>query len=202
MKRFDEKIGMRTTKESKEDVAQKRVRKVITVLLLLSLAGCQKAWHGQDGRPGDVYLSLNWEVAEPSYIDAGTGDIPPLFNWGQYYETFPGRYALYYEGRVWTEMGWGTYAWEVDYQMYEIPGEAGGWYYNGQDGPDNYFMIECSPYGPYIENSYKSAEGNPTYEVLEKSDDKITLIQKGDGLELLITYKKMEVKNDITLNDE
>ena len=202
MKRFDKKIGIRTKKESEKKVAQKRVQKVIVVLLILSLAGCQKAWIGNDGRPGDAFLSLNWDVAEPEYIDAGTGDIPPVFYWGQNYKTFPGKYFLYYEGRVWTGMGWGTYAWEVEYQIYEVAGEPGGWYYNGQDGPDNYFMIECSPYGPYIESSYKKAEVDSKYEVLEKSAEEIKVKQTGDGMELMITYKKVKVKYEITLNEE
>ncbi len=201
MKRFDKKIGIRTKKESEEDVARKRVQKLIAVLLILSLAGCQKAWYGHEGNPGDVYLSLNWDVAEPEYLDAGSGDIPTIFYWGQNYKTYPGKYFLYYEGRVWTGMGWGAYAWEVEYQIFEIAGEPGGWYYNGQDGPDNYFMIECSPYGPYIENSYKNTEMDSKYEVLEQSDSEITVIQKGDGIKLIITYRQVEVENKITLNE-
>jgi len=202
MKRFDKKIGIRTKKESEEKVAQKRVQKVISVLLILSLAGCQKAWHGQDGRPGDAFLSLNWSVAEPIYIDAGTGDIPPMFYWGQNYKTYPGKYYLYYEGRVWTGMAWGSYAWEVEYHIYEVAGEPGGWYYHGQDGPDNYFMIECSPYGPYIESSYKDAEIDSKYELMEMSDNEITLKHTGDGMEMMITYKKVEVKNEVTIIEQ
>ncbi len=201
MKRFDKKIGIRTKKESEENVARKKVKKVIAVLLILSLAGCQKAWYGHDGRPGDAYLSLNWRVSEPEYIDAGTGDIPPVFYWGQNYKTYPGFYNLYYEGRIWTGISWASYAWEVDYKIYEVAGESGGWYHNGQDGPDNYFLIECSPYGPFIESTYKDAEVDLKYEIIEESDKEITVKQTGEGMEIMITYKKVEPKN-VTLNEK
>ena len=202
MKRLDKKIGIRTKKVSEEEVARKKIQKVIAVLLILSLAGCQKAWYGHDGRPGDAYLSLNWQVTEPEYIDAGTGDIPPVFYWGQNYKTYPGFYNLYYEGRIWTGMSWASYAWEVDYKIYEVAGESGGWYHNGQDGPDNYFLIECSPYGPFIESTYKDAELDPKYEIIEESDKEITVKQVGEGMEIMITYKKVEPKNVLTLNEQ
>lgn len=134
-------------------------------------------------------------------MDAGTGDIPPVFYWEQNYKIFPGKYSLYYEGSIWTGMAWGFYAWEVEYKINEVAGEPGGWYYNGQDGPDNYFMIECSPYGPYIGSSYKDAVIDSKYEVLETSDSEITVKQAGDGIEILITYKKVESRNEIMLNE-
>jgi len=202
MKRFDTKIGIRTKEKSEDIVARLKVQRVIAVLLILSLAGCQKAWYGQDGRPGDAYLSLNWEDAEPEYIDAGTGDIPPIFYWGQNYKTYPGKYYLYYEGRVWTGMAWGSYAWEVEYRIYEVAGEPGGWYHNGQRGPDNYFFLSCSPYGPYIESSYKAAEINPSYEIIEESEEEVVVKQTGDGMEIMMTYKRVEPKNVETTNEQ
>lgn len=202
MKRFDKKIGIETKKESEEDVARKRVQRVIAVLLILSLTGCQKAWYGDDGRPGDAFLALNWQVDEPAFIDVGTGDIPPIFYWGQNYKTYPGFYSLYYDGRIWTGKSWASYAWEVGYEIYEIKGEQGGWYHNGQDGPNNYFLIECSPYGPYIESTYKDAEVDPEYEVLVESENEIIVKHEGEGLGIMITYKKVEPKNEIALNEQ
>ncbi|MBC8488660.1 MAG: hypothetical protein H8D45_21765 [Bacteroidetes bacterium] len=196
MKRFDEKIGKRIEKESEEEVARKRIRKLIAVLLILSLTACEKhAWYGRDGKPGDAYLSLTWQVAEPTYIDAGSGAIPPVFYWGQFYKIYPGYYDLYYEGRVWDGMFWASYAWEVRYEIWEVRGEAGDWYYNGADGPDNYFTIECNPYGPYIQSTYKSTELDSKYELIEENENEITVVQKGEGSNLKITYKKVESKN-------
>ena len=202
MKRFDKKIGIRTKEKSEEEVARKKVQKVIAVLLILSLAGCQKAWYGHDGRPGDAYLAIEWQVSEPEYIDAGTSNIPPVFYWGQNYKIFPGIYDLHYEGRVWTGMGWASYAWEVDYRIYEVPGESGGWYYNGQDGPDNYFLIICSPYGPDVQSAYKDAEAGQKYEIIVESDEEIVVKQAGDGMEIMITYTKAEPKNEMSLNEQ
>ena len=196
MKRSKEKVGIRTEKMSEEEVTRKKVRKIIAVLLLLSLTACNKhAWYGRDGRPGDAFLSLTWQVEEPTYIDAGTGAIPPVFHWGNFYKIQPGYYDLYYEGSVWTGTHWANYAWEVVYEIWEVPGENGDWYYHGADGPDNYFTIECSPYGPYVQSPYKSTEPDSKYELIEENESEVIVVQKGDGINLKITYKKAEFKN-------
>lgn len=192
MKRSKEKIGIRTKRMGEEEVAQKKVQKVIAVLIILSLTACEKAWHGQDGQPGDAYLALTWAEAEPSYIDAGTGAIPPVFYWGDYYKARPGSYTMYYEGSVWMGMGWANYAWEVMYEIWEIPGENGDWYYNGANGPDQYFTIECNPFGPYIGSSYKSGELAEGFELIEAAENEISVKKKAEGFEMTITYYKKE----------
>lgn len=194
MKRSKEKIGIRTTEMSEERVAQKRVQKVIAVLLILSLTACQKAWHGQDGKPGDAYLALTWAEAEPAYIDAGTGAIPPVFYWGEYYYVRPGDYTLYYEGSVWAGMGWAHYAWEVSYEIWVIPGEKGDWYYHGANGPDQFFTIECNPFGPYIGSSYKSGQLTEGIDLVEDSGEEITILKKMEGMEMKVTYRKSKDK--------
>ena len=193
MKRSKEKIGIRTEKMGEEEVTRKKVQKVIAVLLILSLTACEKAWYGSDGRPGHSFVSLTWQIVEPSYIDAGTHAIPPRFYWGDYYQIQPGFYNLYYEGNVWTGQTWANYAWEVTYEIYEVPGERGDWYYHGTDGPDNFFTLECSPYGPYIGSNYKSKEINETYDILEDNDQEITVRQKADGISMKVRYKKVEI---------
>jgi len=193
MKRLSKKIGKRILK-SEEEVAQKKIQMLLAVLFLLSVSSCQKAWHGRDGRPGNAYLSLTWQVAEPSFIDAGTHAIPSVFYWGDYYKISPGYYDLYYEGRVWTGMFWANYSWEVMYEIRVIPGERGDWYYNGSDGPDNYFSIECNPGGPFILSDYKSAELDSKYKLIEESEEEIVVEQKGKGVNLIITYKKATPK--------
>lgn len=180
MKRSDKKIG-KTKVESREVHLKERKTGLWTLILILSLTGCEKAWHGHDGRPGDAYLSLAWQVAEPTYIDAGTGAIPPVFYWGEYYRIYPGHYYIYYEGRIWNGMYWSWYAWEVEYDIWLNAGEPGDWYYNGADGPDNFFTIECNPYGPFIYHDYKST-GEP--------DNEISVTKKADGYELRAIYRK------------
>ena len=63
-------------------------RMFIGILLTLLLSSCHK---GFDGRPGDAYLALAWEVNKPYYIDAGP-EIPPTFRWGEFYFEPMGRY--------------------------------------------------------------------------------------------------------------
>ena len=201
MKRSKEKIGIRTEKMREEAVPQKKVQKVIIVLLILSLTACEKAWHGRDGRPGDAYLALTWYESEPTYIDAGTNAIPPVFYWGDYYKIQPGYYSFYYEGSVWAGMSWAYYGWEVDYEINEIPGEGGDWYYHGADGPDNFFTIECSPYGPYISGAYKSMAISEKYELLEENESMIKVKQKADGVSMVVTYRRLPVKSEASVTE-
>ena len=200
MKRRKAKIGTMTEKAGEVRVTRKKVEKLIAVLLILSVTACQKnAWHGSDGMPGDAFLALTWQESEPTYIDAGTGAIPPVFYWGDYYQIRPGDYNLYYEGSVWAGMSWANYAWEVFYEIWEVPGEKGDWYYNGANGPDNYFTIECNPFGPYIGSTYKSGELAEGYELIEESDSTITIKVQKEGQEMIVTYKRVEKKQQSDL---
>ncbi len=192
MKRSNTKIGKMIEFRSEDKVARKKIEKLIAVLLILGFTSCQKAWYGHDGRSGDAFISLTWQVGEPSFIDVGTGAVPPVFYWGESYEIRPGNYSLYYEGEVWTGSSWANYSWEVMYEIWEEAGERGDWYYNGSDGPDNYFNIECSPYGPYVSNSYKSSSLNPGYKLISESEDEIIVEQKADAMSIKITYRKLE----------
>jgi hypothetical protein len=197
MKRSDIQIGKMIELQSDAKVSRRKIEKLIAVLLILSFTSCQKAWYGRDGRPGDAFVSFTWQVSEPTYIDVGNGAVPPVFYWGESYKIRPGNYTLYYEGEVWAGSGWALYSWEVIYEIWEVPGERGDWYYNGSDGPDNYFNIECSPYGPYISSDYKSAALDPKYDLISENKDEIVVEQKADGMRMKITYRKSEKKKRI-----
>ncbi len=197
MKRSDEKFGKSTESRGEEIVTRKSVKSLSAFILILILASCEKEpWYGNDGRPGDAYIALTWQVEEPTYVDAGTYAIPPVFYYGEYYRINPGYYDLYYEGRTWNGMGWAFYAWEVEYTIRVIDGEPGGWHYNGADGPDNYFTIEMSPYGPYISSDYKSSEISEKYELISDTGDEIVIKQVLEGLEMEVTYHKAVVKSE------
>jgi len=151
-------------------------------------------WYGEDGRQGNAYVALTWVDAKPDYIDAGPSGIPPVFYWDQYYRAVPGYYSLYYEGSVWNGYGKSFYAWEIYYEIWRMEGENGGLYYHGADGADTYFTLECSPYGPYIyEDLYKDQPAG--FELIQNSEDEVT-IEKTDGaFRLRATYKKVEPGN-------
>ena len=195
MKRLAEKIEKRIEKKGEVKVTRHSVHIFIGVLFIFSLTSCEKAWHGRDGRAGDAYIALQWYEAEPTYVDAGTSAIPQVFYWEEYYRINPGFYQLYYEGRIWAGNGFATYAWEVTYEIWEVAGERGDWYYNGEDGPDNFFTIECNPYGPYVGNAYKQVDLEEKWEVLEKSESKLIILKKSDGLQMKVTYDKISPKN-------
>ena len=161
------------------------------------LSSCYtEPWYGHNGRPGNAFLSLSWIDAKPDYIDAGTGDIPPMFQYGQYYNAWPGFYTLYYEGRYWSGQAHAFYAWEVDYEIWKTTGEPGGMYYDGANGPDNYFTVECSPFGPWVYGpGYKTSELPDGYELKESSDEKIVIEKEGNDFGITITYRKVSPRN-------
>jgi len=195
MKRSPEKIEKQNKLRGEFNVSRLSATFLIGISLILSLSSCQKAWMGRDGRPGNAFIALQWNEAEPTYIDAGTAAIPRMFYWDEFYKINPRVYQLYYEGSIWAGNGWANYSWQVDYEIWEVEGERGDWYYNGENGPDNYFSIECNPYGPYVSNSYKNAPADKNWEIIEESENKIILLQKADGVNLKITYARVNPRS-------
>ena len=165
-------------------------------LAALFLSSCyQEPWYGHNGQPGNAFLSLTWVDAKPEYIDAGTGDIPPVFEYGRYYKSWPGYYTMYYDGRFWNGQAHAFYAWEVDYEIWETSGEPGGMYYNGANGPDNYFTIEMSPFGPWIYGpGYKSAALPEGYKLVEEDEEKIVIEKEDTSFGIRITYRSVSVE--------
>lgn len=166
-------------------------------LATLFLSSCYtEPWYGHNGQPGNAFLALNWVDARPEYLDAGTGDIPPKFYYGTYYKAWPGFYTLYYDGSFWNGQANVFYAWEVDYEIWETAGEPGSMYYNGANGPDNYFSVECSPYGPWVYGpGYKTDELTDGFELKEESDEKIIIEKAGADFGITVTYRKVSPRN-------
>jgi hypothetical protein len=166
-----------------------RISWVLIIIAGLGLTSCYIE-RGYDGMPGNAYLSLEWVEDAPSYLDAGTSDIPPRFEWGRYYLTQPGYYSLYYEGSFWDGWIYSFYAWEIDYNIYRNSGTPGGPGYNGTRGADTYLTILLSPYGPFTERWNKSLPSDG-YTIREFSDDLITIESVGDEYTISITYRKV-----------
>jgi hypothetical protein len=165
-------------------------------LLIFGVISCD-FYYGLDGRPGRSYLALEWNQTEPNYIEAGNRYIPELFYWGEYYRVPPGIYLLYYEGEYYTGKRWITYAWELEYEVWENPGEPGrpnG--IDGMDGADVDFTIVCAPGGPtlYIDEYYKSAGDKEIedYEIIQNTGDIIEIMQTKENFTLRVKYKKVE----------
>ncbi|MBT6686977.1 MAG: hypothetical protein HN704_03230 [Bacteroidetes bacterium] len=156
----------------------------------MSLSSCER---GRDGRPGEAYISLDWEYDQPSYIDAGTYAIPEVFVWGRNYHAQSGYYDLYYEGSFWDGFALNLYAWEVGYEIWRNPGQEGApGYIDGKDGPDSYLSIYCSPYGPYFDRFNKSSDATSKYKLIEATESEIVVQQNEESFSMKITYKKVE----------
>lgn len=178
---------------------------ITSYLLTLMLSSCYvEPWYGHDGRPGVAYLSITWIDDEPAYINTGTSAIPQYFYWDKYYRANPGYYTMYYEGDYWNGYNWAFYAWEIDYEIWRANGEPGGLYHNGANGPDTYFTLECSPFGPYVYEDLKSAPANVDFEILQESEDEITILKSDKDFHLKATYRKVESRNEDnkTLSDQ
>lgn len=171
-------------------------------LLMITLAGfvltmtsCEDDWRGVDGRPGQAFVSVAWEVAQPDYLDTGSPDVPAYFQWGRFYPANPGVYFLYYEGRIPNGYGYSLYAWEIEYSIWINMGEPGGYHYHGADGPDNYFTLVCSPYGPYIDNYYKSGDLHKEVEIEKLSETEFKVKSTGKDFSFEAIYRKVDPKN-------
>lgn len=171
-------------------------RNVLNILLLgvslLFLSSCQKEYWINDGFDGRAFLALSWSDSEPEYIDPGTNAIPLYFYWDEYYQINPGVFTMYYDGIIWDNYGWYEYAWEVDYEIWINYGELGTFLYDGRDGADSYFVVECNPYGPYVYLDLKSTQQNNKFTVLEEEDDLIIIQLDKKNYSIKLTYRKVE----------
>lgn len=180
----------------------KGINKIIVKLLfagalLIFLSSCEKDYWGYDGFDGRAYLALSWSDTEPDYIEPGTHAIPNRFYWDEFYRISPGIYTMYYDGEFWDGYGWLEYAWEVDFEIWINYGEEGSLFYDGQDGADNYFVVECNPYGPFVFMDLKSKAVNAKYEVLESSENTTSILMKEKHFSMKLTYRKVENREQI-----
>ncbi len=179
-----------------KNIREKSLNKKLSVFVFLTslfiLSSCDIDVFVEDGRPGDAYFALTWTEDEPDYVDAGTNAIPSVFYWNDYYYIRPGIYVLYYDGIYNDGYGYIDYAWEIEYEIYINPGEKGSIYYgDGGDGEDNYFSLDCNPYGPYVYLDYKSSPAEQSFKVLEKTEDKIIIKKENTNYSLKATYTKV-----------
>lgn len=162
---------------------------IIVVVFLFS--SCTMV--GDDGDDGRAYLALSYSIDEPDYVDVGTSSVPEIFFWDECYRVHPGVYTLYYDGVRFAHGDIIDYAWEIDYEIYILRGENGGIGYNGDDGDDMYFTLECNPFGPTVyEESYSKSSTVNGMNIISVSDDEIVMQKEKDGFGIRITYRKVE----------
>lgn len=167
---------------------------ILSASFIITTTSCHV---GSDGRPGLAYITFEWEVSKPDFIDCGTPAVPPNFYYGTYYRISPGWYTAFYEGKVWTGQAWGTYAWEMDYEIWVNPGQRGGYGYNGKDGLNTYMNFVCTPYGPkiYRHESYmrkaQDSDSDDTAREEVTGTDGTVEFQAGE-YSVRMTYRKVE----------
>lgn len=164
---------------------------IAAITALLMLTSCYKEpVRGLDGRPGRAFLAVTWVDGQPDFINSGNSAIPAVFDYGRFYLSYPGLYRFYYEGHIWNGYASAYYAWEIDYEIWIHRGQPGGYGYNGADGPDNYFTMECSPYGPYMFlGTYKSDSTGAR--IIERTDEGGEMELKGATYSIKMTYRKV-----------
>lgn len=167
---------------------------ILLLLLIMLFPSCEE---GNDGLPGFAFVAFTWIDTEPEYIEIENEFIPEIFYWDWFYRVDPGLYYIYYEG---TQRRGGRehpYAWELEYEVYENPGERGKLFWqDGDDGPDAYFTIECSPFGPeiYYEEAdiEKSTSLNDEQEIVINTGDGMIVEKHHNNYSLRLIYKKVQ----------
>jgi len=164
---------------------------IISATALLFLTSCYKEpCRGLDGRPGRAFLAVTWVDDQPDFINSGNSAIPPVFDYGAFYISHTGLYRFYYEGSIWSGHANALYAWEIDYEIWIHLGQPGGYGFNGADGPDNYFTMECSPFGPYLyTGTYKS--DTTQARIIEQTDEGGVMEIEGETHSIRMTYRRV-----------
>jgi hypothetical protein len=180
---------------------------VVMLTFVLSLSGClvetchdcspppppppPPCVYGPNGVPGPAYFGLDWAGAPPTYLWTNNTAIPPTFQYGAYYNSMPGTYRLYYEGRIMVGCCYQDYYWDVDYVVWINGGTPGGCGYAGADGLPSYLMIVCGPDGPGELRTNKMKEQGIEMTVLsENANEVIVEYVKGD-IHVKVAYHRL-----------
>lgn len=156
--------------------------------------------YGPNGVPGPAYFGLDWAGHVPDYVWTNNDAIPPVFRYGDYYNSLPGKYKLYYEGEFLDGCCVVNYQWDVLFDVWVNAGAAGGCGYVGADGLPSYLMLIMGPEGPGEHRVNKMAQEGVTVETISKTDDEIIMhVTKGD-INVRITYTKLAQSKKATLD--
>lgn len=148
--------------------------------------------YGPDGYAGPAFFGLDYTTVEPSYIWTNNTAIPSVFRYGDYYNSLPGNFQLYYEGAFYDGCCLTEYYWDVYFDVWINGGTPGGCGYAGQDGLPSYLMMVMGPYGPGEHRTNKMAEaGIEVREVFRTDDEIVTEYTKGD-IVVKVTYKRLQ----------
>jgi hypothetical protein len=168
--------------------------------LFLLILSCQK---GDEPYPGMAFVALAWEVTEPEYLEMENPFIPPVFYWDWFYRIDPGVYYIYYEGRHRVGGKINPFAWELEYEIWEYEGKRGRHYWqDGENGPDAYFTIVCSPFGPEVYHEKYTPEKSllPDERILPApgTEKEIILEEFAHSFGIRLRYRQVIPRSTIT----
>ncbi len=179
-------------------ISIQKLRLIVAAILLLAvillILSCEKGSYGEHGL---AFVAFTWIEDEPEYIEIENEFIPAVFYWDWFYRVDPCIYYIYYEGNHWRGGRTNPYAWELEYEVWENPGKKGKHpWQTGSDGPDAYFTIELSPFGPevFYEELYheKSAVPVEEHEVIINDSEEIIIEKQSNSYNLRLRYKRVE----------
>ena len=165
----------------------------VSLLMIFASISCEK---GEIGEPGLAFVAFTWVDHEPEYIEIANDFIPATFYWDWYYRVEPGIYYVYYEG-IYRRS---PYAWELEYEVWENEGKRGkhAWV-KGPDGPDAYFTIELSPFGPEViyEEVYldKSGAGFGNHTIIPEIGSSYVVEKQNKDYNLRLRYNRVEPRS-------
>jgi hypothetical protein len=155
---------------------------------------------GPNGVAGPAFFGLDWTMAQPTYVWTNNTAIPPTFRYATYYNSLPGTYHLYYEGRFLNGCCFTEYYWEVDFIVWVNGGTGGGCGFAGANGLPSYLMIVCGPNGPGDVRTNKLAEqGIETKILSENANEIIVQYIKGD-INVRVEYHRLAESKKRTLD--
>lgn len=167
----------------------------VAILLTLpfSFSSCEK---GEYGQPGYAFVAFTWVDAEPDYIEIANDFIPAVFYWNWFYRVDPGIYSVYYEGKHNRR----SYAWELEYEVWENEGKRAKYVWvEPTDGPDAYFTIELSPFGPEVIYEEVKVEKQGYVDDSESHflefGQKVILEMHHEGYNLRLRYQRVEPRH-------
>lgn len=184
-------------KSVKQGIKAESIHRLFFVAMLLALScsfsSCEK---GEYGEPGFAFVAFSWVDAEPDYLEIANDFIPAVFYWDWFYRVDPGIYYVYYEGKY----GRNDYAWELEYEVWEKEGKRAEFVWlEPENGPDAYFTVELSPFGPEV--IYEEVEvekqgyvDNSDSHPMEVGQE-VILEKHHEGYSLRLRYKRVEPRN-------
>lgn len=175
----------------------------LAFLLMQALSGCMvhvydedpvvnpPCNYGPNGADGFSFLALDYSSVAPDYIWGDNMAIPSAFYFGEFYNSAPGTFNLYYEGGYMQGCCFVEYYWDVEYNIWFHPGTSGGpCGQAGLNGADSFLTIWMDPEGPDFARINKKEDVDMKVE-LDTPEKKIVEFTR-EGVSMKVVYTKLK----------